>query len=147
MILVTAPLMNREGRVALPDLPDPEWRAAPFTDEEICGREMIHPETGKPYRVPVERPREKDTPRTIEQSLRARAEGFLEGTNYYVFSPVRSISFQPEVDQQMLGTFWAIDCKYNPADRTHPTLLVDAKTGETHFFGGLYDVVRAAGEN
>ena len=103
--------------------------------------------TGKEYRMPVERPREKDTPRLIPQDLRDRAEGFLEGTNFYVFSPVLSISFQPEVNNELLGTFWAVNCSYNPADQTHPTLLIDAKTGKTHFFGGLYDVVRAIGEN
>jgi hypothetical protein len=147
MILVTAPLVSRDGFVKLPDLPDPTWRSAPWTEEELHGKQMIHPETNKPYSVPVPRPVEKDTPRMLPQDLRARAEGFLEGTNFYVFSPVLSISFQPEENQKMLGTFWAVNCTPNPADGTSPTLLVDAQTGETHFFGGLYEIVRAAGEN
>lgn len=143
MILVCAPLMDRAGRVALPDLPDPSWRAPNFTPEEIEGVEKIGPH-GEKYREPVAS--SNRMPRTIPQDLRQRAEGFLDGTDFYVFSPVLSISFQPEVNHEMLGTFWAIECKYNPADRTHPALLINAKTGETHFFGGLYDVVKAVGE-
>ena len=131
MILVNAPLLNRDGRVALPELAEYDWVAPQLSTEEITGKvpRSIH-------KAPM-----------IEQSLRARAEGFLEGTKFYVFSPVLSIAFQPEQDHKLLGTFWAIDCSYNPADRTHPTLLIHAETGETHFFGGLYDVVRATGEN
>lgn len=147
MILVCAPLIDLNGYVKLPDLPDPTWSPAPYTEEEIHGKKLIDKVSNKPYYVPVERPREKDTPRMIPQDLRARAEGFLDGTNFYVFSPVLSIAFQPEENQKMLGTFWAINCKHNPADRTDPSLLIDAKTGATHFFGGLYEIVRAAGEN
>jgi hypothetical protein len=146
MILVTAPLSDSQGRVRLPDLPDPTWVAAPWTEEEVHGKQIADPKTGKLISVPVERPIEKDTPRFIEQKLSDRAEGYLENTDFYVFSPVLSIAFQPEHNQEMLGTFWAVNCSYNPADRTHPALLINAKTGETHFFGGLYDVVRAAGE-
>jgi hypothetical protein len=145
MILVCAPLCDRNGRVGLPDLADPNWKPSAFTKEEIEGVEKTDAH-GKKYCDAVPRSKEKDAPRNIPQDLRARAEGFLDGSNFYVFSPVLSISFQPEVNHEMLGTFWAIDCRYNPADRTHPSLLIDAKTGETHFFGGLYDVVKATGE-
>jgi hypothetical protein len=146
MVLVPSPLLDRNGRVRLPDLPDPTWRRADFTDEEVVGRETIDPATGKPTRIQVRDP-QKDMPRMIEQSLLARAEGYMANSNFYVFSPVLSIAFQPEDGGRMLGTYWAIECSFNPADRTHPALLIDAKTGETHFFGGLYNIVRAAGEN
>lgn len=144
MILVNAPLLDADGRVALPDVPDPTWVRAPLTDEELYGKEMVHKETNKPYRVTVKRDPALDRPGMCEQGLRARAEGFLFGTRFYAFSPVLSIAFQPYED---LGTFWAVDCRYNEADRTHATLLIEAQTGEVHFFGGLYDIVRASGEN
>lgn len=147
MILVPAPLLDRQGRVRLPDLPDPTWRPEDFTEEEVIGREVIDKATGKPTRIQVPRDPAKDTPRMVEQSLRARADGYMTNSNFYVFSPVLSIAFQPEENGRMLGTYWAVECNYNPADRTHPALLIDAKTGETHFFGGLYNIVRAAGEN
>lgn len=147
MILATAPLVDRQGRVRLPDLPDPTWKPANFTEEEIIGREAIDPATGKKTRVQVQRRPETDTPRMLEQSLAARSEGFWETSDFYVFSPVLSISFQPEKDGQMLGTFWAVECNFNSADNTHPTLMVEARTGETHFYGGTYKIVRATGEN
>lgn len=128
MILVPGILQDSQGRVRLPDLPNPDWTPRSFTEDEATGK--------------VARKAEDDTAPMIEQSLRARAEGFLEDTNFYVFSPVLSIAFQPEG----LGTFWAVQCDYNPADRTHPTLLIEAKTGEMHFFGGVYRIIRAAGE-
>jgi hypothetical protein len=146
MILVPAPLLDRNGRVRLPDLPDPTWRRENFTEEEVVGRETIDPATGKTTRIQVRDP-QKDLPRMCEQSLLARAEGYMANSTFYVFSPVLSIAFQPETDGRLLGTYWAIECTFNPADRTHPALLIDAKTGETHFFGGLYNIVRAVGEN
>lgn len=134
MILVCAPLVDpMSGYVKLPDLPDPTWKPPSFTREEVIDSKLRDPA--------------KDIPRMIPQNLRDRAEGFLEGTTFLVFSPVLSISFQPEQNGQMLGTFWAVNCTHNPADRTDPTLLIDEKTGETHFYGGLYDIVRAVGEN
>ena len=41
----------------------------------------------------------------------------------------------------MVGDAWLIDCRFNPADRTHMALLVDQKTGEVHFFGGMFEVL------
>jgi len=143
MILITAPLLNAQGRVALPDVPVPDWTAPPPTKEEIEGREVKDPSTGKIHREPVQR-KNVDAP-MIPQSLRDRADGFVEGTYIYHFSPVTRIMFQPEFDNQMLGTFWKIICTPR-FDGTQVTFLVDKKTGEAHFFGGCYEIVRAAGE-
>jgi hypothetical protein len=132
MVLVLAPMLDRDGRVTLPDLPDPGWRSEPWTTEEVTGA--------------VQRPVEKDTARKIPQLLRDRAEGKLEGSNFLVFSPVLHVTFQPELNQLMQGTIWLIDFRYNPADRTHPTLLIDEQTGETHFYGGLHMISTGAGE-
>lgn len=147
MLLVPGRLSRAsDNLVELPDLPDPEWVPGPYTEEEISGRQ-VRDSLGVMRSIPVPRPIEKDTPRMVPQSLRDRAEGFLEGTNFYAYSPVLSVGFQPEKDSRLVGTYWGVNCKYNPADRSHPTLLIDAKTGEVHFYGGVYEVVTAVGEN
>jgi len=141
MILVTAPLLDKEGRVELPDLPDPTWVRPQPTQEEIEGFDVVDPVTGAKHREFPKRDPAKFAPRMVPQRLVDRAEGFLTGTNFLVFSPVISIVFQPEHDGKLLGDTWLIEAKYSPADGTHPTLLVDRSTGETHFFGGLYSIV------
>lgn len=156
MILVTAPMLGRDGRVGLPDVPDPAWMAPPRSKEEIEGIERVH--NGHKYRVS---PGDKD-PYTREivpgldssryqaqmlpQRLEDRTDVLLEGTNFLVFSPVLYITFQPELAGELAGTVWTIDCLPNPADRTLMTLLVDRQTGETHFFGGRFDI-RMPGED
>ena len=174
MILVTAPLRDRNNRVQLPDVPDPDWTPAPSTKEEFEGqeitlthaqRELAAAETagdlraaarwraaeqnvraGHPVRMPVERPIEKDTARMIPQRLEDRTNVMLEGTQFYVFEPVLTVAFQPELENRLISTAWTIQFGFNPADRTHASLLVDRHTGETHFFGGLYDIAGPSGE-
>jgi len=133
MILVTGWLRDKDGKVKLPDIGMPDWKPRDFTPEEVTGV--------------VKRPAEADQCPMIPQKLVDRTEGLWENSDFYVFSPVLSISFQPEQNGVMLGTFWAIDCKPNPADGTYPALMINWKTGETHFHGGLYSIVRATGEN
>ena len=141
MILITATQLDKQGRVALPDLPDPEWTPPPPTREEIEGVKKINPETGMEYTEFPKRYPKRYTPRLVKQSLFDRAEGYLTGTNFLVFSPVVNITFQPESDGRLLGDTWLIAAKFNGADNTHPTLLVDRATGETHFFGGVYQIM------
>lgn len=149
MLIVTAPLIHKvSGRVELPDLPDPNWVAPPPTKEEIEGVEVIKeikdPKTGKV----LSRQKVREFPqglarnaRMLKQDLAARAEGILEGTNFLVFSPVLHITFQPEINKRMIGDAWVINCKFDPSTQTHMALLVDRGTGETHFFGGSYEIV------
>lgn len=132
-ILVTAWLRDKDGKVKLPDVGLPDWKAPSWTNEEATGETPRDPQ--------------KDMCPMVPQSLRDRADGLWETSDFYVFSPVLSISFQPEHNGVMLGTFWAIECKHNPADDTYPSLMINGKTGETHFHGGLYNIVRATGEN
>lgn len=143
MILVANPMITRDGYVGLPDVPVPEWIAPPKTEEEITGREVVDSVTGARHREPVF---SDHAAPMIPQRLEDRTNELLEGTNFLVFAPVLSVAFQPEYQGDTIGTVWVIDCFHNPADRTTPTLLVDRKTGETHFFGGLYDIKRAVGE-
>ena len=140
MLLVPALLVDRAGRVSLPDLPDPNWIAPAPTKEEIEGIEKVNTVTGQKYReFPKDSPRANV--RMIPQRLEDRAEGRLEKTNFLVFSPVLRITFQPEINKRMVGDAWVIECKYNNADQTHMALLVDQQTGETHFYGGAYEIV------
>lgn len=174
MILVTAPLVDRNNRVQLPDVPDPGWTPAAITKEELEGqlitaaiaeREIAvaqeagdlraaarwraaaqNVKDGHEVRMPIERAAAKDTARMIPQRLEDRTAKMLEGTQFLVFSPLISVAFQPEIEKRLVGTAWTIKFGYNPADGTHASLLVDRQTGETHFFGGLYDIFGPAGE-
>lgn len=130
MLLVCAPLLNAANRVELPDVPDPSWVAAAWTREETMAE--------------VERPAEKDAAPWLPQRLEDRAEGLFG--NFFVFSPVLYVTFQPELGDKVQPTMWRVVCGYNPAEDTHPTLLVERRTGETHFFGGLYHLQGAIGE-
>jgi hypothetical protein len=145
MILVTAPLMDRNGRVGLPDVPDPDWTAPPRTIEEIEGVEKVDTVTGRRWREPFQGDASRYQPRMIPQNLRDRTNRKLEGSNFLVFSPVERILFQPEIENRLIGTAWWIDCKYSHVDQTYVTLLIDEATGETHFFGGMYDISAPAG--
>lgn len=143
MILITAPLLDAAGRVSLPDLPDPEWTPPPPSREEIEGFKVKKVVDGVEREV-TEFPKgnsERYAPRMVPQRLRDRTNEKLEGSNFLIFSPVLTISFQPEIQKRLVGDAWLIRCSYSRMDDTHPTLLIDEATGESHFFGGLYEVV------
>ncbi|TMI88362.1 MAG: hypothetical protein E6H00_13085 [Bacillati bacterium ANGP1] len=138
VLLAPAPMMDKSGRIGLPDLPDPTWRPDPWTEEETAGTAV--------------RPIEKDMARMVPQTLEARADrgpsGGLakpEGTNFLVFRPVINIVYQPERDRQLVAQMWKIEAGYDPATDTEMTLLVDPSTGETLFYGGRYDIVANEG--
>jgi hypothetical protein len=148
MLLVPGALMDRAGRVTLPDLPDPGWIAPAPTKAEIEGVEVekeIKDADGKVVGHRTVREFPKDSPRLnvrmLPQRLEDRAEARLEGTNFLVFSPVIGITFQPEIAKRMVGDAWLIECRHDPATRTDMALLVDQKTGEVHFFGGMFEII------
>jgi len=147
MILVTAPLRDLEGRVSLPDLPDPGWTPAPPSREEILGRQEIDKVSGKEVTIPYT-DLARIAPRMIPQRLEDRTNEVLEGTGgkILVFQPVLRMTFQPELEGRLVGTAWWIECKFNPVNKTHCALLIDRSTGETHFFGGCYEVCAPGGE-
>lgn len=130
-LLVTAPLLNRDGRVGLPDVPDPDWKPATWTADEISLKSKRDPA--------------KDSPRMLPQRLEDRTRVKLEGTNFLVFQPVISVIFQPEIDKQMEGRLWKIDFLPD-AGGTHAAFMVDQRTGECHFFGGRFLIASAHGE-
>lgn len=135
-LLVPAAMVDRAGVVGLPDVPDPNWRPDPWSEEETTGIVSRNPD--------------KDTPRMLPQLLEDRCErpggrlGKLEGTNFLVFQPVVGIVFQPELSGQLQAQWWTIEAKHDPATLTDMSLLVDPVTGETLFFGGRYDIVTSS---
>lgn len=149
LVLVTAPLLDRQGQVRLPDLPDPDWKPPAPTLEEIEGREERDPKTGKMRRVLVERAAAAQP--MLAQRLTDRCEiaggqpAVLEGTNFLVFQPVLRVAFQPEIENRLLGTAWTMEF-FPDAEGKHCAFLVDAKNGECHFLFGRYDIFTPAGE-
>jgi hypothetical protein len=166
ILLITAPLLHRDGTVGLPDVPDPTWKPGVWTPEETGydkdGRPLnarypgqpagwTPPAPGEIRRTEIHRDLAKDTPRMLPQRLEDRCEkpggriGVVEGTNFLVFQPVEKIAYQPEIIQdgrpQLQAAMWLIECSFDQSTQTHACLLVDAKTGEAHFFGGRYDIV------
>lgn len=141
MLLVTAPLVDKvTGFVTLPDLPDPNWVPPPPSKEEVEGKQVWDQASQRMVtKFPESSPRQNV--RMVPQRLEDRAEGRLEGTNFLIFSPVLRITFQPEINRRLVGDAWVIECKFDNATRTHMALLVDQKTGETHFFGGAYEIL------
>lgn len=140
MLIVPGMLLDRTGRVGLPDLPDPNWVAPAPTKEEIEGVEVVDTVSGNKIRkFPTDSARLHV--RMIPQNLVDRAEGRLEKSNFLVFSPVIGITFQPEINSRMVGDAWLIECRYNPVDQTHMALMVHERTGETHFYGGMYEIL------
>jgi hypothetical protein len=148
LVLCTSTLTNRDGYVGLPDLVDPTWRAADFTEEEAMNpdcdvdcRKQTDIKDGK--RVPhvhIRLRAGKDKPRLIPQRLEDRTNDRLEGTNFLVFQPVLRITYQPEKLKAGEHTFepaeWKIEFRPDSSG-THCAFLADPKTGECHFFGGL----------
>lgn len=147
MLLLLAPLVDPAGYVTLPDLPNPTWTPPNPTKEEIEGIKVM--KKGPDGKMHETREFPKDSPRLnvpmIKQNLVDRAEGYLEGTNFLVFSPVERITFQPEISHRMVGDAWLIVGKPDPATHTKLTLLIDQKTGEMHFFGGRYEIIGSSG--
>lgn len=131
MILVPAAMVDRNGYVGLPDVPDPTWVPGTWTREETQG---------------ADRPKEKDICRMIPQRLEDRTSEKLAGSNFLVFAPVISFTFQPEISGELAGRIWICHWFQSAIDRTDCSLLVDRRTGETHFFGGRYDIATATGE-
>jgi len=137
--LITAPLWKHEWGVGLPEVPDPSWAPGAYTPEEV---------TFKVARDPA-----KDRVRTVKQLLEDRCEQddsghpvLLEKTDFLVFQPVLTISYQPEFEGRVLPTVWRVACLPDRSG-TWPALLVDYKTGEAHLYAGRYEFgIKAVGE-
>lgn len=138
LALVPSTWLWQDGSIAtLPDVPDPLWVPPKWSEEEISGS--------------VERPKEKDAPQMLPQRLADRADGYLDAKppndHVLVFQPVLTVVFQPEVNEKfestgVQATFWWLDCQKPDSQGKHMCLLVDEKTGETHFLNGEFEICR-----
>jgi hypothetical protein len=134
-MLVMAELRTADGRVGLPDIPDPDWKPADYTDDEVTGK--------------VKRDRRKDQPAMLTQRLTDRCEMYegqpavMQGTNFLIFQPVISVTFQPELNKEMVPEVWI--AQFRPVGGRHCAFMVDHKTGESFFFGGTFEILRPSG--
>jgi hypothetical protein len=149
MLVITAPMMRKDGFVGLPDLVDPLWRAADYTQEEVtnpdcdvdCRKQWDIVDGKKVEHVHVSLRAGKDTPRLLPQRLEDRTNDRLQGSNFLVFQPVLRVTYQPEelkVGEQhgFKPAEWKIEFRPDIAG-VHAAFLVDPTNGECHFFGGV----------
>jgi hypothetical protein len=144
MLLILGAVRRRDGRVGLPDIPDPAWKSkapAPEEIDPIIGKD----EKGRPIYGPSWTP--TDPPR-IAQPLEQRARGKIGGTEILVLGPVHQIMFQPDIGEQGLQpTYWSIAGRaadgstWDPGTNSHLELLIDRVTGAAHFFGGQWQII------
>jgi hypothetical protein len=157
--------------VGLPDVPDPNSRPGALSPEHMGyrpdGTPFNEQYPGQPAGwTPKDlKPGQRTAPLPevsavgmLPQRLEDRCEladngtpGCLEGTNFLIFQPVLRIVYQPEIIEdgrpKMQAAMWTIDCIDQDgqllldASGQCATLLVDPRTGETHFFGGQYNIV------
>jgi len=153
LLLATSPLPAQpEGRIGLPDLPDPTWSAPTLTREEIEGVEKTRVVDGRRevYRELPPFDAARRLAPFVPQRLTDRCEmvggqpAVMQGTDFLIFQPVIRIAFQPELENRVIGSAWVIE--FSPVGDRHCAFLVDHKTGESFFFGGRYDIFTAVGE-
>ena len=158
-VLVTGTLRRADYAVGLPDLVDPEWHAPSLTQEEVmnpdCSSDCAkvwdlvpgkdaagNPFPGKPH-VHARLRGGKDTPILVPQRLRDRTSEKLAGSDFLVFKPVLSITYQPEdikTGKGFMPEEWGI--VFSPDfEGKHCTLLVSESTGECHFLFGIPKLV------
>ncbi|MGH7744955.1 MAG: hypothetical protein ACREQ5_09155 [Candidatus Dormibacteria bacterium] len=120
--------------VKLPDLPDPFWTPASWTQDEVEGRTKPDPA--------------KTRPPILAQFLTNRCEqdehgqpSLIARTNYMVFQPVVRIAFQAESAGKLMAAAGLIDCKPGRGG-LETAFLVDYRTGECHFYGGTFLIAR-----
>jgi len=136
MILVCSDLRRQpDGKPGFPDLPDPNWKPTPWTEEEATGRAV--------------RDASKNSAPLIRQSMTDRCEEWkgqpavMTDTNFLIFQPVEVVTFQPEKDNEMQPEVFKLH--FSPLEGRHCSFLVDHITGECHFLGGTFEVRSAAG--
>lgn len=117
----------------LPDVPDPLWTPGDWTPEEVQG--IVKPDAAKIH-APLFAQRLTDR---CEQKNGAPA--LLERTNFMVFQPVVRIAYQVESKEKMVPAVGLITCTAG-AGGMQTAFLVDRTTGEAHFFGGRFVIVK-----
>lgn len=132
-LLFLDPVKRIDGKVGLPDIPDPLWVPRAPTQEEL--------QTTVPLqRAPMiaQHLYEEDEAGTPI----GRARGQLTGTKYLVFGPVKQILVRPvDSEGKLLGDqCWILQCKGNPATGKEMELLIDQITGQAFFYEGSFQI-------
>lgn len=133
-LLPLAPVIRKsDGYVGFPDKPDRHW--VPTTGPET--KRIVDPETGEIKFKMVHEP-----VRMLKQDLRNFSSGILRGTDFIVYDRVAQILVKPTG----IAEGWILNTRPNLAEQppTHMTFLVNHKTGESHFYGGQFEITRPA---
>jgi hypothetical protein len=111
------------SRVGLPDIPDPSWVPGQATEAELTNPDF------KPNRA-----------RMVRQRLEDRTgERWQEDKDFFVFHPVVQLMiWMPDMGaRDALGAF--VECRADVQGK-HVTLLINEKTGEGIFYGGVHTI-------
>jgi hypothetical protein len=122
-LVFLSPVMRRDGKVGLPDIPDPTWKPSSNPHFDGDGKVVFQ----KPPMIP--------------QPLSERASCRIKRTNFLVFEPVAQILFHPDG----IAEYWLANCHADPRTGTHLALIVDEKTGKAHFYGGIFEITTPRG--
>lgn len=135
MILALEPVVKRDaiGRltaeVGLPDLPDPQWKP----------RQVLNTEQAEKWAASGDLAAD---PSMISQDLNQLTNTIVTGSEYLVFQPIVQVLFQMSIGDVLQAEYATLLFSYDKATDTHPAFIVDRKTGEAHFYGGKYEIVR-----
>jgi hypothetical protein len=137
-LLILDPIVRHDGRVGLPDIPDPKWQPKTPSNDELTGKVAM-----KPQRAPM-----------IPQNIIDRGDGFggrargqitAGASTYLVCGPVVQIVVRPMDNQQRILPNGLI-FKCLPSSTiagvkgTDMELLIDANTGEAFLYGGRFEI-------
>lgn len=131
-LLLLDPVKRADGKVGLPDIPDPNWvprkptklelqTTVPLQKAPMIPQHLYEEQSGQPI---------------------GRARGQLKGTRYLVFGPVVQILVRPMVDNKLIDEGWFFQCGVDKSNGTHMEMLIDQDTGEAFFFGGQFQIYR-----
>lgn len=122
-----------DGKVGLPDIPDPKWQPKTPTAKELQTT------------VPIQKPSmlsqdlyEEDA----QHNPTGRARGQLKGTRFLVFGPVVQILVRPLVGDKLIDEGWIFQCGVNPGTGKHMELLIHQDTGQAFLYEGKFQIYR-----
>lgn len=131
-LLLLDPVKRADGKVGLPDIPDPTWIPRKPTKAELQTTVPLQQAPMIPQHLYEE----------VNGQPTGRARGQLKGTRYLVFGPVVQILVRPMVDNKLIDEGWFFQCGVDNSNGTHMELLIDQDTGEAFFYGGKFQIYR-----
>lgn len=131
-LVLLDPVKRVDGKVGLPDIPDPTWvpkaptakqlqTTVPLQKAPMIQQHLYEEEAGQPI---------------------GRARGQLKGTRFLVFGPVVQILVRPMVDNKLIDEGWFFQCGVDTATGKHMEMLIDQDNGEAFFYGGKFQIYR-----